>query len=160
MWIVCVLRPLVWRSLKFLTMLSSLASRSSASVKWSRSRNKGQKLMGIAQLHCSLFQETTTAKDRGRKTTMKKRRRRGRHEAGRSVTLLQDAWGPHRGGAEFITGITLEMFTVRLNSKRERRCNQLCQLLISLISFLFIHKHNPNHVLPVLEVIAFFLFFF
>lgn len=25
---------------------------------------------------------------------------------------------------------------------------------------LFIHKHNPNHLLPVLEVIAFFFFFF
>lgn len=39
------------------------------------------------------------------------------------------------GDAQFITGFTLETFTVRLNSRWEKRCNQLYQLLIS---FLFV----------------------
>lgn len=65
-----------------------------------------------------------------------RRRRKMRREAGSSVTLLQDAWGPH-WGVQFITGITLEKFTVRLYSKREKKCNQLYQVLISLSFFFF-----------------------
>lgn len=62
-----------------------------------------------------------------------------RVKAGRSVTLLQDARGSHREEAQFITRITLEMFTVRLNSKREKKCNQLYHLLIS---FFFLPLHT------------------
>lgn len=73
------------------------------------------KRYGFAQLHCSQLQGPTTAKEgrlrRERMGTMLRKRRE--REVGRSVTLLQDARGPHRG-AQLITGITLEMFTVRL----------------------------------------------
>lgn len=44
--------------------LNSLDLRSSASVKWSGASDLRTETNGIAQLHRSQFQETTTAKER------------------------------------------------------------------------------------------------
>lgn len=45
-----------------------------------------------------------------------------------------------------------------VNGRRDA-INYINSLFLFFFPPLFIHKHNPNHLLPVLEVIAFFFFF-
>lgn len=82
--------------------------------------------------------------------------KRRRHKPGRSVTLLQHAWGPHWGGSVHHRSQTWKVYSALIRGGRDAI---RYQFLISLFPFfVFIHKHNPSRLLPVLETIAFYCF--
>lgn len=126
---------------------NSSGSLSSASVKLRASPRTVTE--GIAQLHCSQFQDTTTAKERG-----SEKRRKRIHRAGSSDALLQADNDHTDRGLSSNTGTTLETFTVRLQQGEEMQStiSTYYSFLFSCTSsFLF---RSTIHQLPVLEVIC------